>query len=500
MFDPNASDLAVGVVGAGTMGAGIVQVALTGGCRVHLYDAAPGSAEKARGQIGQRIDRLAEKGTLAAEAAAAAKGRLVVVDDLAGMAPCAVVVEAVVESLEVKHKVFTALEAACAADAVLATNTSSLPIARIAEPLAHKGRVAGMHFFNPVPVMRLVEIISGPDTTPEVAERLAVLGTRFGRVPVRVKDAPGFLVNLGGRAFGGEALHTLHEAVATQEQIDQVMRDCCHFRMGPFELMDLTGVDVNHPVAEIICQGYYNDPRLRTTPFHRSLREAGRLGRKVGRGNYVYDDKGNRTPGEIPALPEAAPAERVVLLDVSQTLAELVAGAAETARDDGESPLLVTPVGEDCTMVAARLGVDHRRVVAIDILCDTSRRVTLMRPPGADPAVVASVAARIRANGRETTVIRDSVGFIQQRIRAMVANLGCEMAQIALATPEDIDTAMQLGLNYPMGPLAMADAMGPANVLAILTGLQAATGDDRYRPSQWLRRRATLGLSATTPE
>ena len=489
----------VGVVGAGTMGAGIAQVAATGGYAVRLYDAAPGFALKAQAGINGRIDRLAEKGTLTPEAASAAKARLSVVDDLSGMAPCGVVVEAVVEDLAVKHAVFTTLEAHCAPDAILASNTSSIPIARIAQALQHRGRVAGMHFFNPVPVMRLVEIISGPDTDPAVAERLSALGERFGRVPVKVKDAPGFLVNLGGRSFTTEGLAIVQEGVATPEQVDQVMRDCCHFRMGPFELMDLTGIDVNHPVSEIIWQGYYNDPRLRTTPYHRSLREAGRLGRKTGQGHFAYDAKGTRTPGAVPDLPVAPAAGRVVLLDVSAALSDLMAGADQIAHDDGESPLLVAPVGEDCTAVAVRLGVDHRRVVAVDLLCDISKRVTLMTAPGADPAILGAVAARIAANGRAVTAIKDSAGFIQQRLRAMIANLGCEMAQIGVAAPGDIDTAMQLGLNYPQGPLAMADQIGVDQVHAILQAMQAQTGDDRYRPSQWLRRRALLGLPAATP-
>ncbi|BBK30459.1 3-hydroxybutyryl-CoA dehydrogenase [Stella humosa] len=491
--------IVVGVVGAGTMGAGIAQVAATGGHAVLLYDAAPGFAAKSLAAIAGRIDRLAEKGTLTAESAAAAKGRITVVDDLSQMAPAGVVIEAVVEDLAVKHAVFTTLEAHCAPDAILASNTSSIPIARIAQALKHRGRVAGLHFFNPVPVMRLVEVISGPDTDPAVADRLSTLGERFGRVPVKVKDAPGFLVNFGGRSFTTEGLALVHEGVATPEQVDQVMRDCCHFRMGPFELMDLTGIDVNHPVSEIIWQGYYNDPRLRTTPYHRSMREAGRLGRKTGQGHFTYDAKGVRTPGLVPSLPESAPAERVVLLDVSAALSDLMAGADQIAHDDGESPLLVAPVGEDCTAVAVRLGVDHRRLVAVDLVCDISKRVTLMTAPGADPAVLAAVAARIVANGRAVTAIKDSPGFIQQRLRAMIANLGCEMAQIGVAAPADIDTAMQLGLNYPQGPLAMTDQIGASQVHAILQAIQAATGDDRYRPSLWLRRRALLGLPAATP-
>ena len=168
--------------------------------------------------------------------------------------------------------------------------------------------------------------------------------------------------------------------------------------------------------------------------------------------------------------------------------------------DDGRSPILAAPLGEDCTAVAARTGADHRRLVAIDLSADPTSRVTAMTPPGADLALRDCVIARLAADGRAITAIHDSAGFIAQRIRAMVANLDCEIAQIGIASPEDINTAMRLGLNYPQGPLELADAMGPDNVLKILSNLQAITGDDRYRPSQWLRRRALLGVSAMTPD
>jgi 3-hydroxybutyryl-CoA dehydrogenase len=400
----------------------------------------------------------------------------------------------------VKRRLFAELEATVGADAILASNTSSLPIASIAQACRNRGRVAGMHFFNPVPLMRLVEIIETADTDPAVGEALMRLGRRLGRTPVRGKDAPGFLVNLGGRAYTTEALHLLQEGVATPTDVDAVMRDCCGFRMGPFELLDLTGVDVNFPASRVIYEGYFHDPRLRTTPAHAALFNAGRLGRKTGAGFFRYDEAGKRLAEPAAAVPEAAVPARVVLGENDDRLVSfaVAAGVETAAADDGASPILLAPLGEDCTTAALRLGVDPRRAVAIDLTHDVGKRIAIMTARGADPAAAAGVAALLRATGRAVTMIKDSPGFIAQRITAMVANLGCEMAQIGIASPADIDTAMRLGLNYPAGPLELADRMGVAVVHEILRRMQEITGSDRYRPSLWLRRRAMLNLPAGT--
>jgi 3-hydroxybutyryl-CoA dehydrogenase len=349
--------------------------------------------------------------------------------------------------------------------------------------------------------MRLVEVIRAADTDEAVVARLVELGRRLGRTPVVVKDAPGFLVNLGGRAYTTEALHLLHERVTTPGDIDAVMRECCGFRMGPFELMDLTGIDVNYPVSRIIHDGYMGDPRLKTTPLHAALRDAGRLGRKSGQGFYRYDGDGKRVDAApSPAAGGAKPA-RIILPEAEAGLVALAeaAGVPSIAHDDGTSPIAIAPWGEDCTTAALRLDLDPTRTVAVDLSHDTSKRITIMIAPGADPAASEAVAAMLAAAGRTVTRIKDSPGFIAQRITAMVANLGCEIAQIGLASPADIDTAMRLGLNYPAGPLELADRMGLGTVYDILYRLQDITGSDRYRPSLWLRRRALLGLPAATP-
>lgn len=502
MRDVSDPEFTVGIVGAGVMGQGIAQVTLAGGMRAILFDAKEGAAEAGRGEVFKRIDRLVEKDQLAAEAAETQKGRLAIAASLSDFAGCDTVVEAVVENLEIKRQIFGDLEGIVAETAILATNTSSLPIASIARTCRLPGRVAGMHFFNPVPLMRLVEIIEGPATDPSVAARLAALGERMGRTPVKVKDSPGFLVNLGGRAYYTEALRLLDEGVASPAQIDAILVDSCGFRMGPFALMDLTGMDVNYPVSMIVYEGFLNDRRLATTPRHKLLFEAGRLGRKTRAGHFDYDEAGKVT-GESDAdyAPHGMPAQAVFLAEPSDALARFCKeiGLSIIGADDGIEPILGYPVGEDATSYAVRLGLDPKRLVAVDLSANTAKRVTLMTAPGADPAPVDAVAGALRDAGRAVTVIKDSPGFVALRMRAAIANLGTAIAEAGLAAPADIDLALKLGLNYPMGPLEMAEDLGLATTLAVMERLQAITGDDRYRPSLWLRRRAMLGLPIRTP-
>lgn len=493
--------LTVAVVGAGAMGRGIAQVAATGGMRVLLYDAAEGAAAAGRDFIAGMLQRGVERGRMAADDAAAALANVVAAARLEDIAPADVVIEAIVERLDVKRELFRRIEGIVRDDAIVATNTSSLRVAAIAADCTGHGRIAGLHFFNPVPLMKLVEVVRAPATADAVVEALVAVGRRMGRVPVVVKDGPGFLVNLGGRAFTTEGLRLVHEGVARPEQVDAVMRDACGFRMGPFELMDLTGIDVNFPASIAIYEGYFHDRRIATYPMHETLHAAGRYGRKTRQGHYAYDENGTMLAPSADHVTGAAPAPRVCLVDEDDELAALLheAGARVLAEDDGDSPLLAAPIGEDATSVAIRAGCDPARLVCVDLTGDVGRRVTIMTPPGGDPAVRDAVAARLAAGGARVTAIHDSPGFIAQRMLAMIANLGCEIAQIGVATPADIDTAMTLGLNYPRGPLGWADHLGPARVLAILDSLQAATGEERYRPSLWLRRRALLNLPIDTP-
>ncbi len=502
MKNPETDPLTVGVVGAGAMGQGIVQVALTGGMQAIIYDAKPGGGEAGRDQVFKRLDRLVEKGTLESAEADSLKQAASIADGLAGLAECDVVIEAVFEDADLKRQIFSDLEAIVSADCILASNTSSILIASIARDCKSKARIAGMHFFNPVPLMKLVEVVQGADTSEETVAFLRTLGERMGRTPVTVRDAPGFLVNLGGRAYTTEAMRLVHERVATPSQIDAIMRDCCGFRLGPLELADLTGVDVNYPVSQIIYEGYDQDPRLKTSFPHRALLEAGRLGRKTGLGNYSYE---SGKPINVPSpdhVSSAAPAKSVALVEPDEKLEAFAAEAGWSVleEDDGDCPLIGFPLGEDATAFAVWTGADPVRLVCVDLTVETHSRVTLMAAPGADPAIIDAVAAALTTPARAVTVIKDSPGFVAQRIRGMIANLGCEMAQIGVATPAEINLAMKLGLNYPQGPLELAELMGLDDTLTVMETLQSITGDDRYRPSQWLRRRALLGVAIDTAD
>lgn len=496
----SAADYTVAVVGAGAMGQGIAQVSVQGGLKTLLFDARPGGAAEGAAQIGKRIDRLVEKGRIGDDDAAGAKANLVPVDDLSALAQCDAVVEAVFENYDVKAELFKSLEAVVSKDCILASNTSSIPISSIARNCDKRDRVAGLHFFNPVPLMKLVEVIRASETSDATVAALTELGKRMTRVPVSVADMPGFLVNMGGRAYSSEGLRIAHEDVATPAQIDAIMRDCRHFRMGPFELMDLTGIDINFPASTIIYNGYMQDPRIKTAPNHEAMYNSGQFGRKTGSGWFRYDGGKVIDAPSPDHVSSATAATRIALAEPDETLEAFCKDLdLPVGDDDGSCPILAAPFGDDATHTAMRTGVDFQRLVCVDLSCDTSKRVTIMTAPGADAAVRDAAAAAITATGRAVTAIKDSPGFVAQRMSAMIANLGCYMAEVALATPDDIDLAMKLGLNYPLGPLELAADLEPRRCLQILDRLHAITGEDRYRPTMWLKRRALLGLPVHTP-
>lgn len=500
------AELTVGVIGAGTMGRGIAQVAARGGCAVRLYDARDGAAEQGRDFVARMFSRAAEKGRMSTTEAEAATGRVSIVGDLKAFAGCDVAIEAVVEDLAVKQQVFAELEAAMDDDAVLASNTSSLSITSIAAACRRPERIAGFHFFNPVPLMPLVEVISGVRTQKWVADFLVELGERMDRTPVRVKDAPGFLVNQVGRGFTIEAAHLASEGVADFVDVDRVMRDCAGFRMGPFELVDLTALDVTHPATELIYEQFYHEPRFRPSPLMGTRLQAGLLGRKVGNGFYAYEDGRQVVPEEAPA-----PAFQKCRVWISPIEPDGHAALSTVVRetgaelDDGERPaadslILTTPLGDDATTSAVEQGLDATRTLAVDTLFGLDRRRVLMKTPITSPEVVRVVHGLLASDGTPVTLLRDSPGFVAQRIVAMIVNIGAAAAQQRIASPQDVDRAVTLGLNYPDGPLAFGDRLGADKILRVLSGLVRQSGDPRYRPSPWLTRRARLGVSLLTPE
>ncbi len=506
-LDVNRADLVVGVIGTGAMGRGIVQVAAAGGLRVRITDTRPGAAQEARGFVEKMLTRAAEKGVMTRDETVAAVNRIETVESPADMRPCHVVIEAIVENLEAKQALFAELESVVAPNCILASNTSSLSVTSIASKLKSPQRFAGFHFFNPVPLMKLVEVIDGLQTEAWVGEALMALGRRMTREPVRLKDAPGFLVNQVGRGFTLEGSHLAYEGIASFTDVDRVMRDVGGFRMGPFELMDLTGLDVTQPASELIYNQFFQEPRYRPNLIMRSRYEAGVLGRKTKRGFYDYDaDMKPLVPPE-PGAPApytgsvwVSPADQRGRTVLAELLGKLGARLENTPRPGANSLILVTPIGEDATTCAVEQGLDPKRTVGVDVLFPMVKRRTIMGTPLTDEAYRRGAHGLLASDGVPVTVCRDSPGFIAQRIVAMIVNIGCSIAQSRTAEPADIDKAVTLGLNYPNGPFRFGDVIGPDRVHAILSNMYRIYGDPRYRPNIRLTRRARLGVSLLTPE
>jgi len=504
-FDPKLVDLPVGVVGAGAMGRGIAQVLAQCGCLVQLHDANAAAVDAAIASIAQALGKQVDKGKLDAAKRDATLARLVPAHALDAFVGCTLVVEAIVENLDVKRALFKQIEAIVPPDAVLATNTSSLSVTAIAAQCARPARVAGWHFFNPVPLMRVAEVIDGLATDPAVGDALMELTRRLGHTPVRAKDTPGFIVNHAGRGYGTEALRIVGEGICDFIDVDRVMREAAGFRLGPFELMDLTALDVSHPVMEAIYRQYYDEPRFRPSVITAQRLAGGRLGRKTGGGFYPYGDDAAplvepRAPASLPASVWISRAHVEAQSELTWLLEKMGATVEAGPVPSDDALIVVTPLGCDATTSAIEGGLDPERTVAIDTLAPLALRRTLMTTPVTLPVVRDEAHGLFASDGVAVTVIGDSPGFIAQRILATVVNIACDIAQQKIASPSDIDLAVRLGLNYPNGPLAMGDALGPMKILTILRGMQDFYGDPRYRPSPWLTRRALLGVSLSTQE
>jgi 3-hydroxybutyryl-CoA dehydrogenase len=493
----------IAVVGTGAMGRGIAQIAAQAGSTVTLYDTQAAAMAAAQRGIGAQWDKLAEKGRMDAADVAACKARLQSATSLQALAGCDLVVEAIVEKLDVKAALFAQLEDIVRPDTVLASNTSSLSITAIAAQLKRPQRVAGYHFFNPVPLMKVVEVIAGLRTDAAVCAALCDYARQMGHTPVMAQDTPGFIVNHAGRGYGTEALRIVSEGVADFATIDRILRDQAGFKLGPFELMDLTALDVSHPVMESIYHQYYEEARYRPSVITAQRLAGGVLGRKTGEGFYRYENSVAQVAPEPPApqVVEMPPvwvspraARRAELLQLLKDLGAKI----ETGQSPSAQALtLVAPLGFDVTTVAVVERLDPARTVGIDLLIDdaTTRRRVLATNPATRTDMRDAAHALFARDGKPVSVIRDSGGFVTQRVVATIVNIAADICQQRICTPADLETAVTLGLGYPMGPLAMGNRYGPTNVLEVLFNLQTVYGDQRYRPSPWLRRRGAIGLS-----
>jgi 3-hydroxybutyryl-CoA dehydrogenase len=498
----------VGVIGAGAMGRGIAQMAAQAGSTVVLFDNQPDAANAAVAAISQIWERLVAKGKLTSEEKDRQIGRLSVAKELAGLSQCQLIIEAIVERIDIKQTLFGQIESLVSPTTVLATNTSSLSVTAIAAKLQRPEQFAGFHFFNPVPLMRVVEVVAGLKTSPAICEKLSAFASEFGHTAVAAQDTPGFIVNHAGRGYGTEALKLAGERVTDFATTDRILRDQMGFKLGPFELMDLTALDVSHPVMESIYHQYFEEPRYRPSVITAQRLAGGVVGKKVGEGFYTYQDGTAQVPKEpdVPAVDEL-PAVWVSpkaarRAELYQLLKDLGARIETAATPSPTALILVAPLGLDVTTLAAVERLDASRTVGIDMMLEdaaTKRRV-LATNPATRLDIRDAAHALFAKDGKAVSVVRDSGGFVTQRVVATIINIAADMCQQGVCTPKDLDLAVTLGLGYPMGPLAMGDRIGPTNVLEILFNMQTVYGDPRYRPSPWLRRRGALGLSLSHEE
>ncbi len=503
--DLSKSDLAVAVFGAGTMGRGIAQVCAQAGLTTLLFDSRDGAVKEAIAAIDKALEGLVSKGRMTAEAKQGVLGRLRPIGAPGEAKGAGLAIEAIVENLDAKRELFRELERHLAPEAVIATNTSSLSVTAIAAGCGRPERVAGLHFFNPPPLMKLVEVIGGLRTDPAVVEGLIGFSRRIGKHPVVATDTPGFLVNHAGRAYGPEALRIVAQGIASPREVDVLMKEAAGFRMGPFELLDLVGADVAHAVMVSIYEQYFGEPMYQPSAQMAVRVAGGLLGRKSKQGFYDYSGPAAASPPTVAVSEQPKPAAAWVAdEDGGKELAGLLTGVGINTQLGGPAAAgalcFVTPLGEDASSAAVRLKLDPSRTVAVDMLGRFSGRRTVMKTPLTAPESLGAAVAALSAGNVPVTVINDSAGFVTQRLLAMIVNVGTRIAELQIAAPADIDTAVELGLNYPKGPLALGDMLGVSRVLAVLDGMHAATLDPKYRASTWLRRRARLGVSLLTPD
>ena len=494
--DSTAASQIIGVIGAGTMGAGIAQVAATAGHQVKLMDLREGAAQAAIAQIDKVFASLVSKERMSAEDRVSTLARIIAVTNLSDMSNAAMVVEVIVENLAAKQALMRDLEAVVSPQTVLASNTSSISITAIANGLQQPQRVVGMHFFNPVPLMKLVEVVAGAETDADVANAVYELSKRWGKTPVHAKSTPGFIVNRIARPYYAEALALLQEQVATPAAIDAMARSA-GFRMGPCELMDLIGHDINFSVTKSVFEANFGDKRYQPSLVQQALIDGGRLGRKAGKG--FYDGVPASTAMERPAAAKHALQDLVLMghTPLAHALEKwLQTRGLNFERDTSSSwtglrtegvELRVTD-GRTATQVAVESG--HRELVLIDLPLISDKLMQLGVAFSATASTHTQTVAvnALAACGWQAEVIADAPGLWAARTVCMLINEGADAVHQGVCTEAAADAAMKLGVNWPTGPFEWLQAVGVEQVVAVLDHLFNATRGERYRVSPWLQR------------
>lgn len=465
----------IGVCGAGSMGAGIAQVVAMGGAEIVVFDTSDGSLERAAAALSKALSSLAAKGRISDDDAAQVAARVSWWSSVESLDGAGLVIEAIVEKADAKAELFGRLEERLGEDAIIASNTSSLSITALARSLRRPSRFVGMHFFNPAPLMKLVEIVPGMATDERVTQRVQLLATRWGKAAVRVRDVPGFIVNRVARPYYAEGFRALAEGAAEASVIDATFRELAGFRMGPLELADLIGHDVNFEVARSVHDAYFGRTRFVPQLAQQRLVDAGRLGRKSGSGVYEYGES-------VPALAAAfvRPADSVAAAAARAALDQTLA-AGQLERDGVH---IRQTDGRTARSLARQASAN---VAVLDWRASEAAPLVFAASDDHAAATVGRLAGECGLAARR---IDDRPGLLVMRSWAQIANAAADAALDQVAEEADIDTALRHGANYPLGPFEWSDRIGRHQLVDILDHLSHETGDGMYAASQYLRRTA----------
>ncbi|NDJ57776.1 3-hydroxyacyl-CoA dehydrogenase PaaC [Enterobacteriaceae bacterium 4M9] len=484
----------IAVVGSGAMGSGIAQVAAAAGHPVRLYDISPDATRLALQKTDAALQKRVQKGKLSDEQRKAIMSRLMLADTLTDLAGARLVIEAVAEKLDIKQQLLCELAQICGEQTLLVSNTSSISITAIASVVPQPQRVAGFHFFNPAPVMKLVEVVSGLETSHATVSALCALAERWGKTAVRCGATPGFIVNRVARPYYAEAWRALEENIAPPEVIDSALRDAGGFPMGPLELTDLIGQDVNFAVTCSVFNAFWQERRFLPSLVQQELVLGKRLGQKSGRGVYRWPRE-SAASGFMPPEPRSGAALNVTRTGESEWLDAL---AKQVTKSDAvtkeaflelDDVVLAVTCGESAGAMAQRL---KRPVVLLDLALDYGRTPVLVISAAASNTreQTAKAVHWLQQQDKQVLMIADYPGLLVWRTVAMLVNEALDAEQKQVASAQDIDTAMRLGVNYPRGPLAWGQSLGWWRVLQMLENLQRHYGEERYRPCSRLRQRA----------
>ena len=496
----------IGVIGAGAMGAGIAQVAAQAGHQVKLYDNREGVAQTSIDSMAKQLAKLVERNKFTAEQVQQILARLSVANSLDELSDTGLVVEAIVENIDVKKSIFDALETICSANCILASNTSSISITRLAAGMKHPERMVGMHFFNPAPIMKLVEVVSGLATDSDVATCVYETALNWGKKPVYAASTPGFIVNRVARPFYAESFRLRQEQVADCATLDALLKGAGGFRMGAFELTDMIGHDVNYAVTCSVFDAYYGDFRFQPSLIQKDLVDAGFLGRKSGQGFYSYKEGADKPQAqcvEVSPLDDGAVIKCEVSKDIGylKGLVDRLSRAGVQVTEVSDLAKGYLKIGD--TFVAltdGRMACERAKeealndLVLVDLALDyqSATHIALSRSASTSEEAFNDVVQCLDLLGIKVSEVVDSPALVVMRTVAMLANEAADAVLQGVATAEGVDTAMCFGVNYPQGPLAWADSIGVADVETVLSNLQQSYGEDRYRPSLLIRRIAML--------